>query len=383
MRRILWTTAAVLGLAMSANAQPAPTGQDMKCPLDGSLFQAPLGDPGDRSGGADSDECPHPMTSNPLAYIVVVCPRCNYASLSNTFATAIPDAKRPDLLRVLAKSKYRDVADPMTEIPLWERYRLASQCARVLDRPDERVATLKFAVWSARIEACRPGTLEVCRPVDVGNAVGVPGFTRSQAVTHLAQRDSEGFPTRAVDDALRDLDRKIAAAPKPEDKDRLTLALAMMDERAGYPAKRDAAVAKLGEAAASDPSIAAPLARFKKLIEAEQSFQSQLADELKDRIAKDADRRAKAADGYLLADGLRRLGRDKEAVAEYRAARKLMSQPSDMRIYTDYFLTMLAPGEPLPVAESEKAPEPGTPQFAPTPEKPATNAPQTPVGEKK
>ncbi len=377
MQRIAWTLV-VLCLAASANAQPMaagePAGQDLKCPLDENRFTPPPAQRPDPGGGSDSDGCLHSLESDALTGLVVICPRCNYAASDRAFAAAIPDAKRGALLRVLARSRYRDVTDTVVEVPAWERFRLGAQCAHVLGNADDEASMLRFAVWAARIEACSPSTLDLCRPVASNYGIPLP-----QAMTPLPQR-YQYYSTRGMEQVIDELNMRIADAPKVEEKHRLTLELAMVYERAGFAAKRDEVVAKLGEASASDAAVAAPLARFKKLLGIERDFETQLVDVLKDRAAKAASRDLKAEDHFLAADTLRRLGRDKEAVEEYRAARKLMPQPSNERIYADYFLTTLAPGEPLPAPEPEKV---ETTNLAPAPEAPkTTETPKTPEAPK-
>ena len=152
-----------------------------------------------------------------------------------------------------------------------------------------------------------------------------------------------------------------------------------MSERAGFAAKRDRVLAGLEKARAAEAAPAGPLDRFKKLLAIEAEFQSQLVDLMRARLKTETDRQSRAGLTYLLADTLRRLNRDAEAVAEYRAARRLMNEPSETRVFTDHFLSMLAPGEPLPVPEPEKPEEPR--ETAPGPEKGATPAPDAPKNE--
>ncbi len=370
MRRTAWWAAAVLAAAAAAWAQVGPVGPsglggpgatELTCPLDGYHFAPASGGFGDRAGGLDSDGCAHSLGEPWLTAILVVCPRCNYAAMRGEFARDIPEGKRAALLRMLVKSHYRGVADGVRGIPPWERYRLAAQCAEVLERPEERLDCVKYAAWSARIEACRSAS------------AAYSNFGRF--VTPLPQQmDEYGRTSRGVADVLREIDRKIAAAAAPDEKNRLKLHLAAMLERAGFAAKRDAVLAALDAAAPADPSLAALLNRFRKCLAVEREFQEQVVELLRERLKKDESRTARAQDLYVLADTLRRLGRDAEAVTEYRAARRLMSEPIDMRTYVDHFLSMLAPGEPLPVPE--KAPEPAAPALAPVMPAPAPEAPK-------
>ncbi len=345
MRRISCIAAVVLlTAAWTYGQEPVPGPMEVICPLDKCRFVPPAGESGDRWGGMDSDECWHSVVSQPLPFLVTVCPRCNYAASRGEFVREIPEAKKAELLRMLVKSKYRGVTDTISAIPPWERFRLTAQCATVLDRADDRLAAVKYAAWSARLEACRPATLASMQQARMTLAP-VAGTAK------VAER----IPSRGIGEFIREMEFQVAAAASPAEKNRLSLHLAMMCQRAGFVAKRDAVLATLQSAVPADPSLAGPLNRFLGLLRVEREYQTESIGLLRERVKTEDRPEARAVFTYLLADTLRRLGRDAEAVAEYRAARKLMAQPSAYRIYTDYFLTMLAPGEPLPTPEAPAA----------------------------
>lgn len=347
-------------LQVAASARLARAGE-VTCQVDGCHFRLPEGQPGDRAGGTDSDLCPHDCRGRTLPYILVVCPRCNFAALHVDFASELTDEQRRLLLRALATSRYRGVTDSVAEIPGWERFRLAAKCAALLGREKEEVNCLRCAAWSARIEACRAAT--------------VAYSSRERMIAPVGRQVSAWQATRGVADVIGEIEEKIAEAKKPAEKARLTLHLAMMCQRGGFAARRDKVIARLKRSVGSDRVLAARVRRFTELVAVETECQKELVTLLARRLEKETSRPARTTLTYLLADTLRRLGRDAEAVRKYRGARRLMSEPGELRLYTDHFLSMLAPGEPLPLPEPEDKPKSedvlGEPN--PTPAEPSKN----------
>jgi len=310
------------------------------CPVDGYHFRIPVGERGDRNGGKDSDECPHDRRGQTLPHMLMVCPRCNYAASSREFLKSLTDEERLRVLHALASSEYRGVANSLTEIPGWERFRLAAMCAEVLKKEQEQLEYLEFAAWSARVEACRPASVAYSSP--------------ARKITPLGQRISEWEVTRPIADVIREIKEEMKGAKKPREKHRLMLHLAMMYERAGFAAERDKVLGQLEKSAESGSLLTRRVSRFRNLVAVETDFQKQVVALAQERLAKLEARWERATTNYLIADTLRRLGKDAEAVKHYRAARKLLTRPSETRIYVDHFLSMLAPGEPLPTPEPEE-----------------------------
>ena len=340
MREALTSMGLVLLLSATVWSQTTPAAPvERVCPLDGHRFAVPKMVRGDQRGGADSDQCVHDYHGHTLVMEVVVCPRCSYAALKTLFAMPLPPEKKAPLLRELAKSRYRGVTNSWTEIPSWERSRLADRCAVVTEREDVRLDCLKMASWNARVEACRPATVAVAAservimPLAMGGAVG-------------------------IEDVIRELRNKIKEETKPVEKNRLRLHLAMMSQRAGFVKDRDATLAELKIAAAADAAMLLRVKRFEELVAIETGFQKQFVEVARAYLAgKDKPPLDRIRLSYALADTLRRLGRNDEAVKTYRDTRKLMTTAKDLRVLTDHFLTMLAPGEPLPVPGKEEPAE--------------------------
>lgn len=326
---------------------PAPP-KELTCPVDGFKFAFPPFEPGDRAGGSDSDMCPHDIQGQTLPGLVVVCPRCNFTASLNDFENPLKPEQRQAELKVLASSKYRGVTDTLTEIPSWDRFVLAARCASVLPDPAGMEAEYyKYAGWCARIQATRPATV---------------------AYGQLSPL--------AVDDAVKMIQEKTQEAETKPEKARQQLYLAMIYERAGYAARRDAGVAELEKEAGSDAALKDKIDDFKRLVGIERGFQEKFLELARKRLEKTTNRDERMSIEYVVADTERRLGKDAEALADYRIARKLMIDPVRSRMLrslTDHFLSMLAPGEPVPIPEE-------TPEPKPTAETPA---PETPKPEEK
>jgi hypothetical protein len=342
MHRALGWVVWVLLLATPLVGQ-VPGPEEVTCPVDGYHFRVPSGERGDQGGGMDSDGCLHDLRGETLAQTLVVCPRCNYAASRLDFAATLKDEQKRRLLGALAASTYRDVADSLADIPGWERFRLAAKCAAALGRAKEEINYTKYAAWSARVEACRPATVAYSSPL--------------QLIAPLGRRLSEWMSTRGIEDVIREIEERTLEAKKPEEQNRLRLHLAMMYERAGFAARRDGVISGLERSMGSDASLTTAVGLFKRLVALEGDFQKKLAGLLGKVSGKDENRWDRAMQSYLFADTLRRLGRNAEALDEFRSARRLMSEPSELRSYTDHFLSILAPGEPLPTPELEKPAE--------------------------
>jgi hypothetical protein len=326
-------------LATPAFAQ-VPASDEITCPLDGYHFRVPAAEPGDRSGGMDSDGCPHDLKGETLAQTLVVCPRCNYAAGRLDFASPLQDEQKRRLLGALVRSTYRGVTDGVADIPGWERFRLAAKCAAALGNVKDETTDTKFAAWVVRAEATKPATVAYGSPL--------------RLIAPLSRRLNEWMSTRGVEEVIREIEEKLAEAKKPEEQNRLRLHLAMMCERAGFAARRDEVVSGLERSMGSDAGVAAAVGLFKRLVALEADFQKKLVGLMGKAPGKVENRMDRAMESYLLADTLRRLGRNAEAVDAYRSARRLMSEPLELRSYTDHFLSILAPGEPLPTPEVEK-----------------------------
>jgi len=353
MHRALGSMAWVLLLATPALGQ-APVPEEVTCPVDGCHFVVPRGEPLDQGGGMDSDGCPHGLQGDTLSQTLVVCPRCNYAASRLNFPATLKDQEKRRILGALARSTYRNVTDSLTDIPGWERFRLAAKCAAALGNAKEEATYTKYAAWSVRVEACRSGTVAYSSPLEI--------------IAPLGRRLNEWMSTRGIEDVIGEMEEKIAGSKKPEEQNRPRLHLAMMCQRAGFVARRDEAISGLERSMGSGAPLAAAVGLFKRLVATEAGFQKKLVDLLRTSSGKDENRWDRAMQNYLLADTLRRLGRNAEALDEFRSARRLMSEPSEARLYTDHFLSMLAPGEPLPTPEEEKPVEikPSGPDEKPT-----------------
>ena len=341
----------VVAVCSAACAQQPPVSgpPELTCPVDGWKFTPAVVMSGDGAAGMDSDTCQHSRRGLPYPTAVVVCPRCNYTRAAGEFAAPLTDAERHLLLRELAGSRYRGVTNGLTEIPSWERYRLAAKSAAVLGKTDGELEAWLVGAWCARIEACRAASFKYSASRPVSNMIDL---------------------RRVIDDIGSEVDETKDVA----ERNTLLLHLAMMQQRAGSVKDRDATIAKLKTSLGADRSASARLARFEKLIAVEKEFQQNYLAALKKKEAE-KDAKPNIFQAYLRADTLRRLGRDDEALQAYREARKLTAGLSEVRARIDYFLSLMAPGEPLVEPESEKVEKPDRPETPATPEEPAPAPP--------
>jgi len=341
MRSVL---SAVLLLVLTAGlvqAQQPPSGPpEFVCPVDGHKFKLAQVTPGDGRGGMDSDMCQHNRTGLPYPNVVIVCPRCNYARAPRVFAAKLSDTDRGLILRRLAKSPYRGVKNPFTDIPPWACHRLAAQSANVLKETDGELEAWLVGSWCARIEACRVATFK---------------YSASHALSNMMQ----------LRRLIREMEAALVTTKDAAEKKTLLLHLAMMHQRAGSPKARDATIAKLKTTLAGDRLAAARLARFQKLLAIEAEFQREYLAALK-RVSAGKDYEPNAVHAFFRAEVLRRLGKPDEALKEYREARKLTTGAGELRARIDYFLTLLAPGEPLVEPEKPERPKAPAPEPEPT-----------------
>jgi hypothetical protein len=278
------------------------------------------------------------------------------------FEQPLDDQQKHALLNALIDSPYRGVRDSWAEIPAWERYLLSAKCSEVVGDDDALLGGVMFAVWSARIEACRPAAMKQA--------------SQQRVVTPLAERLSQGFLSMSIADAINEQEGEIERERIPAKQHELKLLAAMMCHRAGYTEKRDAFLAALRPPVAASPLLASRAKRFKELVAVETQAQERLIAILGKQLAEDDDNDAKGRHTVLmfqLADTLRRLGRKSESLEQFRAVRRRIKNPTDsLRMLTDHLLTVLAPGEPLPVPlldepEADAAEEALTPQANPVP----------------
>jgi len=339
---------------MWAQETPAPSpgavkGDPYSCPVDGRKFTHPQSRIGSLQGGVDSDHCTYEGNGDWVLYSIVVCPRCNYAAIRDTFPRAFNPKQRQAILKATADSSYRGVTEAMTEIPPWERAELALKCSKALDEPlSMQIQYLHMASWMARVKAVRPAT----RAYPIASPI-------------------------LVDDFVRLIGRKVERADTPKEKNRLKLHTAMIHQRGGDVTERDKVLAELDQAAAKDPLLKTRIDEFRKLNVVEAGYQKRALELIDQRLAgEDVRPDERLMMTYIKADTLRRLGLKEDAIKTFREVRRLMRRPSQLRTMTDYLLTRLAPGEPLPKPE---APKPETPKETETPKTPEDPEPSPPA----
>ena len=315
--RSVWCVMAVLLLSGWVCAQDdAPTTETLTCPLDGNKFAWPAERAPSKMLGSDSDLVLHPLEMPRRHHEMVTCPRCNYSDLRTRFGGApFDDATRGKLLTALSKSRYRGVEDAVREIPIAERCRLGSLCAKARGLPaSERADFAYLAVWSIRTKSTRPATLihRFGDPLRTGRAFAL-------------------------------VERKMTDETDPDKRSELKLHLAMLAQRSGLPKERDRWLSE----ASKDRGLTAirrkQLENFREAVVLETSFQRELVDVLGEAFAEKGlgeDSRIRFA--YLRADTLRRLGRLSEAAQAFKDLSEKMTGDSTRRHLCDYYAHLLS-----------------------------------------
>jgi len=138
---------AVLLLAGSDIQSPVK----VKCPVDGTSFEATEIKGTNHWGGRDADGCAHAYNTTPLESYVWVCPACKFAGRKKEFEGAMPDADKKALadgLQPLVEIK-RDAKQ--SQIPGHVKYDLLAQVALIRKAPAEEVGRAWLgASWSCR-----------------------------------------------------------------------------------------------------------------------------------------------------------------------------------------------------------------------------------------
>ena len=324
MTRLIAMVAAALIVPGTLFAQETgEASQKMTCPLDGHTFSRPAPQPPGRNTGVDSDLCPHPVGAFALSGVMVTCPRCNYTDLGLGFANAtLEEATKTKLFAALATSTYRGLADPLTQIPTWERARLGLTCARARRlKASELVDWHLLGIYSLRIEATRQATR-------------LYGF---------------GDPIRAAA-RFAAIERRMLDETDAARRARMKLHLAMLSHRMGLPERRKSWLAATLKDDGATAALRLSVERFRKRVRMETSYQRELVAVLGEALAETDLRPGRRTSlVYLKADTLRRLGKLREAAIEFRALRKTMAQTSPRRELCDYFIALLAehlPAEP-------------------------------------
>ncbi len=275
---IPWFVAVVLVLL----AGPVTAGELFpevyNCPVDGTVVNAQRMLATNALGGTDSDFCQYAKGGNAREHGVATCPTCFYSAMQSKFEQPLDEGQKKALLEMLATA--RDNHTTVDQLEPWDRYQLAALCAGVLDENAlERGDLLLSGAWTIRdrIVGFIP---QVDGPVDVFNG--------------LAEMDKQWLELtdlRAQQKALFDLAR--------------------VAHRGGFPARRDAYLARLDELQPVPEDLASGRERWMyEPIEMENRFLDKALQHYEEGLAAgsgSAEERVYYA--YLVVDLKRRLGR--------------------------------------------------------------------------
>lgn len=208
----------LIAVALLVLARPAAAGdlfpEVYNCPVDGTTVNALLTLATNALGGTDSDFCQYAKGGNAREHGVATCPTCFYSAMQNTFEQPLTADQKKAMLEMLATA--RDDHTTIDELEPWDRYQLASLCAGVAGKNAlERGDLLLTGAWTIRDRVV--GFLPaIDGPVDVLNGLEV-----------MDGQWLELTDLRAQQKALFDLAR--------------------VAHRGGFPARRDAYLARLDE----------------------------------------------------------------------------------------------------------------------------------------
>jgi hypothetical protein len=123
----------------------------VKCPVDGTSFDATEIKGTNHWGGRDADGCAHAYNTTPLESYVWVCPACKYAGRKKDFEGAIPDAEKKALTDGLKPLVEIRKDAKQSQIPGYVKYDLLAQAALIRKSPAEEVGRAWLgASWSCR-----------------------------------------------------------------------------------------------------------------------------------------------------------------------------------------------------------------------------------------
>jgi len=123
----------------------------VKCPVDGTSFEATEIKNTNAWGGRDADGCPHAFNTTPLESYVWVCPTCAFAGRKKDFEAALSESDRKALKDGLKPMAEIRKGAKQSEIPGHVKYDLLAQAARIRKAPEEEAGRAWLnASWSCR-----------------------------------------------------------------------------------------------------------------------------------------------------------------------------------------------------------------------------------------
>lgn len=301
---MMWMIAVVgSALAIQVEAREGP------CPVGAGTVRVYQKVSANTAGGYDSDLADYSSGGQWRAYDMATCPD-NLFSMYGDDLLALKADERAALAAVLPEAAGRVANAAAPE--LWERYRVAARLYEALGKDDIFLGDLLLeASWTARDAA-------------VGFYAGLRGPVDARAL---------------LDAGWEELKKPLS----PEDRRKVLLNLARVAQRGGWAAERDALLASLDAVGGVTAQERATIERFRRLVnEIEPALQDEVITRYTAALRRELPHDEKVRLTYLLADLLRRRGRDREAAPLYFLVLNDKEAPEQLRGMAMFLVEPLA-----------------------------------------
>lgn len=274
------------------------TGRDGPCPVGEGNVRVFEKLAANAAGGYDSDLASYSSGGQWRAYRLSTCEK-NLFSLYGSDLLALRAEDRERLAALLPELSGL-VANPSAP-ELWERYRVAARLYEALGKDARFLGDLLLeASWTARDAA-------------VGFYAGLEGPTQARALLDAGWEE--------LKKPLSDADRK-----------KVLYNLARIAHRGGWGGERDALLASFEALGGLTEAERAALARFRRIAnEVEPALQDEVIARYTEALRTELSHAEKVRVTYLLADTLRRRGRDREAAPLYFLVLNDKEAPDQLR----------------------------------------------------
>ena len=304
-------TAAWLALALAASATQV-TARDVPCALGSGTARVYEKVSTNAAGGYDSDGATYSSAGQWRTYRIATCSPSLLTLYGTDMRTPVPAERRAAVTSALQAAV---AALPNPAAPeVWERYGVAAAAYKAMGRDDLFLAELWVeASWTARDAA-------------VGYYANLQGPVATRAL---------------LDAGARELEKPLA----PPDVRKVAYNLARVAHRGGYGAERDRWLARFEAASPLDPQEREALARFRRIAgTVEPTLQDRAIAHYTAALRGSLPHGDKVRATFVLADLLRRRGREREALPLYSLVANDAQAPADLRA------TALALAQPIAAA---------------------------------
>jgi len=290
------------------------THTEVTCPLDGEAIRQFHQVSTNKHGGYDSDLATYSSRGQFRTHAISTCPQDLLSLYGEDLGLEIPETVKAPLQAALARAR-EDLTEPDNPT-VWERYGLAAVTYRALGRgPLDLAGVYLEASWTARDEA-------------VGIYVG----------------GLEG--PRAAEVILQAGEGELAKDLTTESRKLVLYNLARVAHRTGYGVERDRYLSAFEATGSLDAAEHRAIERFRAMAhDVEPRYQRLAVAELRKALEilqiKDLPPAVTAKTQFLLADLLRRLGDNAEALHFYKLTAKQAEADPQLQDMAAFFIDKL------------------------------------------